>query len=41
MKLTIQIVQDGFAGSRKKTQPYRSTARLSHEETGKPDKQYV
>ena len=40
-KLTIQIALDGFLRSRKKTQPYRGTARLSDEEIGKPDKQDV
>ena len=40
-KLTIQIALDGFVRSRKKTQPYRGTARLSDEEIEKPDKQDV
>ena len=40
-KLTIQIALDGFLRSRKKTQPYRGTARLSDDEIGKPDKQDV
>ena len=40
-KLTVQIALDGFLRSRKKTQPYRGTARLSDEEIGKPNKQDV
>ena len=37
----MQIAQDGFSRSRKKTQPYRGTARLSDADIGKPDKQYA
>ena len=40
-KSTIRIAQDGFARSGKKMQPYRGTARLSDEETGKPDRQGI